>query len=82
MPVLPGFYLNSGRIADEALRTPHRHSRVSGNPERYFLIMPQSWQTTAGFPLAREGRSIQMDGCYMPFAGKFLKNRFDNSEMR
>ena len=28
----------------------NRHSRVSGNPERYCLIMPQSWQATP-FPL-------------------------------
>ena len=32
----------------------YRHSRVSGNPERYCLIPPRSWQTTAGFPLTRE----------------------------
>ena len=33
---------------------PHRHSRVSGNPGRYCLMMPQLRQATAGFPLTRE----------------------------
>ena len=36
------------------LAAPYRHSRVSGNPERYCHIMPQSRQAAAGFPLTRE----------------------------
>ena len=39
-----------------ALAAPYRHSRVSGNPERYCVRQVHYQPGIWGFPLTREGR--------------------------
>ena len=59
MPVLtPGITAPKGISRLFLTALPNRHSRVSGNPERYCPMMPHPRQATAGFPLAREGRFL------------------------